>query len=149
MKDRILMRIKKIRKRIMARIRLRKIEKAIGIRLTKRQRKTALNPDVPDMSSWGRGSGKTVTACIWTLMWREKPIRMKYELMKIGRDLDDDCLNEWMQGFRFEERKRAIPDPDAYRYNWIRFKHTWKLLFEYRRRCVEKKIRVFYLDGRR
>ena len=141
--------MKKLIAGIKARIRLRKITKAIGIRMTKRQKKAALDPDGPDMTGWGRGSGRTVTACIWTLMWRKKPIRLKYEMVKIGRDLTDDYLNEKLQGFRFEEKKRAIPDPDAYQYNWQVFKHTWNLLCEYRRRCVEKKIRVFYLDGRR
>lgn len=137
--------IKQLITRLKARRRLRKITKAIGIKLTKRQKEVALNPDWPNMKYWGQGTGKTVTACIWTLMWRKKPIKLRVEVMKICRSPNDMAL----QGFSLENRRQFIPDPDAYTHTYLCFMHTWNRLYAYRKMCLEKKIKVFQMCGRK
>ena len=57
-------------KKIKVRRRLRKIEKAIGLTLSPEQRKIVLDPEFPQrLMVLGRGTGKTVTALVWALMW--------------------------------------------------------------------------------
>lgn len=58
------------------RIRLRKIEKAFGIKFNRTQRKWLLHCKdgiSKDIDSWPRGSGKTACAIAWDLLYLKRP----------------------------------------------------------------------------
>ena len=96
MKDCISQMIRKIRNRL----KLRKIEKAIDIKLNRRQRKAILNSNRPTFQDWGRASGKTITSCIWTMIWHQEPI----SILREERVLNPQRWHEYIQ---------TIPDPNA------------------------------------
>ena len=120
----------KLYRKLIARFKLLKMQRATGIKLTKKQRKVALNPSYPNIRGWDRQSGKTVAAIFWTLLWWDKPISYNRELSKlICRD-----------GMREKDRKLAIPDPDIRNATTLKFS-----LLEYIRyaeMCEAKKINV-------
>lgn len=135
--------IQKIAEAIRVRIRLRKIEKAIGMKMNRWQRKFILyqNPAItaPMVITMpgGRQNGKTVAACVSVLMYREKPLRMRRAL----RDY---------RSVRFGLEISQIPDPPkrpgpdcviskgAYEY-------TLYVLSELHAKCRAKGIKVFDL----
>lgn len=115
---------------IKARIRLRKIEKATGIKLYKWQRQIVLCDDT--VYVYGkRKSGKTITAVFWTLMWREDPIYINRERMKL-----DGLLHPSLRGDQYP----AIPDPDAIDCRSLDF--TISEYVKYAGMCREHGIKV-------
>ena len=129
--------IQKIAEAIRVRIRLRKIEKAIGMKMNRWQRKFILyqNPAItaPMVITMpgGRQNGKTVAACVSVLMYREKPLRMRQAL----------------RGYRsaqFGLEPPPIPDPDC-EISVRAYEHTLYVLRELHAKCREKGIKVFDL----
>lgn len=108
-------------KAIRLRIRLHRIEKAIGIKLYKWQRRIALNPARPYSFPCGRANGKTIAACVWVLMFRDKPIQMRR---------------------RGSHDYSFIPDPDIYlgprvaEFSLMELKRLHQM-------CTDKGIKVF------
>ena len=119
-----------IPKCIKARIRLRKIEKATGIKLYKWQRQIVLRDDT--VYVYGkRRSGKTITAVFWTLLWREDPIYINRERMKL-----DGEFRPSLRGDQYP----AIPDPDAIDCRSLDF--TISEYVKYAGMCREHGIKV-------
>ena len=79
-------------KRILRRYRLWKICRACGIKkLYKRQLDVLLSGKNDDLYQWGRGTGKTITACLYTLLYQKEPIKLSRTMLN-----------------------PAIPDPDGH-----------------------------------
>ena len=117
--------------KLKARKRLKKIEKAIGKRMMPRQREIVLNKNRPVFDcSWGRGSGKSITAVVWTLMWRKEPIDRAKEqaLLNIQRALG------------ISNKLPAIPDPDATDYRRLMYTLTTYMKFSVE--CTQAGIEV-------
>lgn len=128
--------MKKWLERIRARWRLHRIEKAIGYRLAGWQRKYILNNEPPDgdvLLLHGRGSGKTITAIIWVMIWRKEPISRTRELRKATRG------NERYLGF-YDDPSPAIQDPDA--TDMKRMDHTLWMYKEMSEKCKKAGIKV-------
>lgn len=129
--------IQKIAEAIRVRIRLRKIEKAIGMKMNRWQREFILyqNPAItaPMVITMpgGRQNGKTVAACVSVLMYREKPLRMRRAL----RDY---------RSVRFGLEPPPIPDPDC-EISIRAYENTLYVLSELHAKCRAKGIKVFDL----
>lgn len=129
--------IQKIAEAIRVRIRLRKIEKAIGMKMNRWQRKFILyqNPAItaPMVITMpgGRQNGKTVAACVSVLMYREKPLRMRRAL----RDY---------RSVRFGLEPPPIPDPDC-EISIRAYENMLYVLSELHAKCRAKGIKVFDL----
>ena len=124
--------------KIKQRHRLRRIERAIGVRLSKEQRQIVLCPDRPYITG-ERRSGKSLTACMWVLMHRKEPIIMREELNVYSRNQ----RFEPMGGYK--PQPFAVPDPDLGRREMA----VWCLnnLADKWEKCKRKKIPVFDLYG--
>lgn len=120
-------------KKIKARCRLRKIEKAIGLTMSPEQRRIVLDPEFPQrLMVLGRRTGKTVTALVWALMWRTQTISRSSELNKAG----------WRGGPEMHsyETRYAIPDPDI--SDVKRMDHVLKTYASFYRLCSKAGIDV-------
>ena len=116
-----------------AKKRLKKIEGAIGIKLMPRQREVCLNPQRPIFrveDGWGRASGKSVAACVWTLMWRKEPIYFDMEQMKLVPE-----RRMWM-----EDKIPAIPDIDA--TNYQRLDYLYRMYMGFCASCTQHGVEV-------
>ena len=114
-----------------AKRRLKRIEKATGIRLMPHQREIALIRDRPVFDyTWGRGRGKTTASVFWALMWRAKPIEMINEQNKLHKEIS----------IGLTEKLPAIPDHDATNYNRLRY--TLQQYIYYSVKCTQKGIQV-------
>ena len=116
-----------------AKVRLKKIENAIGLHLMPMQREVCLNPQRPVFKSedgWGRGSGKTLTACVWTLMWRKEPIYFDREQMKLVPS----------KRVALADKVPAIPDADANTYQ--RLEYLYRLYLRLSISCIRHGIQV-------
>ena len=112
--------------------RLRRIEKAIGIKLRPDQRAVVMSDDYPDFYGWERHSGKTVAACMWTLLNRSREIVIERELAKLnpGR----------AASIKFHDRVKAVPDPDA--DTMQRYISTLSVLRDMKIKCAAHGIQV-------
>ena len=116
---------------IKLRIRLRKIEKAIGYKMHKWQRKFVLDPDWRALAMpGGRANGKTIAACVWVLLHRKYPLNIRQSLITSMRTYD--------------KKDFPIPDPDA-DLNIRAAQNTLRTLKELHEKCKEKGIKVFDL----
>ncbi len=123
------MKIKTMVGEIQKRIKLRRMEKAIGIKLTRIQRKEVLRQTYPMTYNWPRRSGKSLCACLWILLHRKEPIR--YVTMH-----DPSVFPNWDR-----INKYSIPDPD----NGISREAerlTYKMLMGFKRDCDRKHIKT-------
>ena len=116
---------------IRARRRLRRMERAVRVRLTPEQRKKVLCPDRPFISG-DRRTGKTLTACMWLLYHRKEPLIIRNELNAYSRDIR--YQNPFSRGF-------LIPDPDVKNRNTAT--HCMCCLLDMWEKCKKKKIPVF------
>ena len=101
--------------RIWRAIRFARICKALGIKPTK-DVKRAVYSDIRSLRVWGRQSGKTTAAILWTLMWRTVPARSLGEVY--------------------------IPDPDMYKNSEIE-RLTREKFSRAHAACMKKRIKVF------
>ena len=111
---------------------LRRIEKAVGIRLRQDQRAVVMSDNYPDFYGWERGSGKTVAACMWTLLNRPYEVVIEKELSKLdpGRTYSMTYYN----------RLKAVPDPDADTVK--RYMNTLNVLRAMKKQCVDHNVHV-------
>ena len=119
----------KLFRKIFARFRLKKIEKATGIKLKKWQKKIAINPDRPHIVG-KRGSGKTTAAVFWSLLWWDKPISICQERTKLTL----------RPGMTDNYRNFAVPDPDIRDYGSLLF--TLNEYNKYQRMCLVDQIQT-------
>jgi len=118
-------------RKLWAMVRLARIEKALGIKLFKHQRKVVLKDvNAGQMFLWTRGSGKTTAAVIRTLVWSRVPIRVIHERAKLARQITD----------LREIEPPAIPDPDATDMRSLDV--TLHMYKDFHDKCVEHGIRV-------
>ena len=118
-------------KKLRAKWRLKLIDKAIRIKLMPRQRAIALNPSRPEFDyTWGRCSGKSVAAAVWTLMWRKDTISLKAERIKLDPE----------RAMLMDDKLPAIPDPDA--TNYIRLDYLLRTYIAFMADCTMHGIQV-------
>ena len=109
-------------KKIWAYIRLKRIMKALGIKkLMHHQTRAILDRDMDSLWSWGRRSGKTTTAILYTLVWNTKHLYASPNIL-------------------------FIPDPDLHRVPGSRH-FVYKELLDAHRKCEEAGIRMFKIVG--
>lgn len=124
---------------IKERHRLWRIERALGVRLTKEQRQTVLCSDYP-MITGGRRSGKTLTACMWVLLHRKKPLNIRNELAAYSRkQMYGQIYGQYFRPF-------AVPDPDVESLQMASM--CLKDLVDKQKKLKEKKIPVFDIEDR-
>ena len=118
-------------KKLKAKVRLKRIELATGIKLRDWQKKIVLDRNQQYICA-GRREGKTITAIFWTLMWRKAPISRRTET----------AMNIYMKRIGID-RKPAIPDPDATDNNRI----IWTLqeYEKYALMCEKARIKVAHV----
>ena len=105
-------------RRIWAYIRLKRIQKALGIKkLTPQQTDAILNKNMGSLWHWGRQSGKTTTAILYTLVWNTKTLYVSPNIP-------------------------CIPDPDLQRVPGSR-RWVYRELLIARKKCKDAGIRVF------
>ena len=114
-------------RRIWAYIRLKRIQKALGIKkLTHEQTRAILDKKMNSLWNWERRSGKTTAAIIYTLVWHTKRLYVSPNIV-------------------------FIPDPDLYRVPGSR-RWVYKELMDARKKCEKAGIKVFeiakYVDWR-
>lgn len=94
------------------------LEKEWNVKLSKEQRAVILSPARKNLSMglWGRGTGKTLTACLWYLIQERKDLCVNVEACKRGQyDQRGRLIPHW--------KEMRLPDPDnavgrmAYRVN--------------------------------
>lgn len=98
------------------RIDLRRMQRVLGIRLKRFQRKAALMDKSPIevLREWGRGTGKTTIAIIWMALHEERNeirmygrSRMNYPAEKFPNFIPDPDISTVQQyNFAFKEAKR-------------------------------------------
>ena len=111
--------------------RLWEIENATHIRLMQKQRKLVLSKERPVFDyTWGRASGKTITAIFWTLLWRKEPIILQIEQAKLVPQ----------RRRLLKEKEPAIPDPDA--TNYPRLMNTILPYIKFCEMCTKARINV-------
>lgn len=115
------------------RLRLRKIEKAIGMRMNRWQRKFVLDPNCRQPMPGGRANGKTVAACVWMLLHEKGPVR-------IGRITDGS--DRYSTYYMHDTRPCFIPDPDI-KVSRRAASYTVRTLLEMREKCKARGIEVF------
>ena len=59
---------KQIRNWFLISRKLRRMERALGIKLTPTQRAAVLSPERPSFAHWGRATGKSLCAALWLLL---------------------------------------------------------------------------------
>lgn len=137
--------------RIARRWRLHKIQKATSIKLTKKQRRIVLNPNYPYLyqwKSWDRGTGKTVAAIFWTMLWRNTYILRgnEREIVFLKHFAEHHNISPFLCPYgrnQDEELNFAIPDPDLMRFpsydmlDWLLKEYN-----KYAIKCEEKDIWV-------
>lgn len=105
-------------RKIWAYIRLKRIQKALGLKkLTPQQTSAILDHKMDSLWSWGRRSGKTTTAIIYTLVWNTKHLVVSPHIV-------------------------FISDPDLLRVPGSR-RFVYEELLEAHRKCKDAGIRVF------
>lgn len=116
--------------------RLNAIEKATELHLTPHQREAILSPQRPTFDTWGRCSGKTTAACLWTLLHREAPILWKEEERFIF-DPNDPKAVDWLPFIN----RRAIPDEDGYR-TYLGFRFLQQTYIDLKLKCLRNGIQT-------
>ncbi len=124
----------KILDKIKQRYRLWRIEKAIGARLSKKQREIVLCPDRPFIAGT-RGSGKTLTACAWVLFHRKEPLIVREALTVYSRN------KQYPFWDGYKRQPFPVPDPDLDNQQMAVF--CLNHLIDMWARCRKKKIPVF------
>lgn len=80
--------------RIKIRIRLWRICRAVGIRkLTAPQKRVLLSGNAEELWQWERRSGKTLTACLYTLLYQKTPIRLSRQSLHPAIPDPDGAIN--------------------------------------------------------
>ena len=121
--------------------RLNAIEKATEIRLTPQQREAVLSTEPPDFTAWGRASGKTTAACIWTLLHRKEPITWEEEKRLIFDPDSPESIENLLIDKKFFVNKRAIPDKDGYK-TYATFRFLQDRYLELKLKCLRHGIQT-------
>ena len=91
-------------KRLLRRYRLWQICRACGIkRLYKRQLDVLLSGDIDSLWEWGRASGKTITACLYTLLYQKEPIKLSRTMLSPAIKDPDGHINGHVGRFVTDE----------------------------------------------
>ena len=93
-----------VMKWLLKRYRLWRICRACGIkRLYKWQRDVLLSGNINDLWQWGRASGKTTTACLYTLLYQEEPIKLSRTMLTPAIQDPDGHINAHVGRFITDE----------------------------------------------